>query len=409
MNTGNRSSTATQSSGSVSSQHRIKNGSSSGIVMETGHHHETASSGLETDSHRPKPMIGNINSPSVSMASVSSDESASNENSKERASPKNRNTKRTAAPLQLDSNDARYLHCELARLTEVLEKLRRAFQDTSDRRDVTRKITTERLGEMLKILRPVLDRYPVLQTQAVMSCASHLIDTVTTFNNNTYPFDYTNSAAEFYEVVDSLKQALSDSVSECVIVLDQGQTDSAAPAAAESSNSRVAVDRQIVFPTTTHGLGDQLEHHDEFASAAASAAHIYSGDLDFSKDFLFGSSGSRSNKETESVADIGSVDQIDGLLVRHDRGVDLALDRAKLWSKYAKDVLIYVEKRMAIELDWVKNLAKLAQERRPVLKEESYLPFQTMYCMALDVVSVLNNRQEFTKKSLNVTRREKNS
>ena len=83
------------------------------------------------------------------------------------------------------------------------------------------------------------------------------------------------------------------------------------------------------------------------------------------------------------------MDQIDGLLVRHDRGVDLALDRAKLWSKYAKDVLIYVEKRMAIELDWVKNLAKLAQERRPVLKEESYLPFQTMYCMALDVVSVL--------------------
>ena len=130
-----------------------------------------------------------------------------------------------------------------------------------------------------------------------------------------------------------------------------------------------------------------------FATAAAASAHIYSGDLDFSKDFskdfLFGSSGgSRSNKETTD-ADIGSVDQIDGLLVRHDRGVDLALDRAKLWSKYAKDVLIYVEKRMAIELDWVKNLAKLAQERRPVLKEESYLPFQTMYCMALDVVSVL--------------------
>ena len=363
--------------------------------MEQGHHHEASSSAgsglgaLETDSHRPKPMIGNINSPSVSMASVSSDDSTSNESKPEKP--------RRTSPLQLNSNDAMYLHCELARLTEVLEKLRRAFQDTSDRRDVTRKITTERLGEMLKILRPVLDKYPVLQTQAVMSCASHLIDTVTTFNNNTYPFDYTNAAAEFYEVLDSLKLALSDSVSEFVIV-DRGQQAAAADnlnLATAAEKSRGIIDRQIVFPTTTHGLGDQLlsEHHDDFATAAAASAHIYSGDLDFSKDFskdfLFGSSGgSRSNKETTDT-DIGSVDQIDGLLVRHDRGVDLALDRAKLWSKYAKDVLIYVEKRMAIELDWVKNLAKLAQERRPVLKEESYLPFQTMYCMALDVVSVL--------------------
>ena len=38
-------------------------------------------------------------------------------------------------------------------------------------------------------------------------------------------------------------------------------------------------------------------------------------------------------------------------------------------------------------MDWAKNLTKLAQERRPVLKEESHLPFQSIYCFALDIVS----------------------
>ena len=79
---------------------------------------------------------------------------------------------------------------------------------------------------------------------------------------------------------------------------------------------------------------------------------------------------------------------IEAHLMRHDLGVDLALDRAKVWSKYAKDVILYVEKRINIEMDWAKTLTKLAQERRPILKEESHLPFQSVYCFALDIVSI---------------------
>ena len=60
--------------------------------------------------------------------------------------------------------------------------------------------------------------------------------------------------------------------------------------------------------------------------------------------------------------------------------------RAKIWSKYAKDVLTYVDRRTNLELEWARNLTKLAQNMRPVLKEESYLPFQSLYCIALDQV-----------------------
>ena len=58
--------------------------------------------------------------------------------------------------------------------------------------------------------------------------------------------------------------------------------------------------------------------------------------------------------------------------------------RAKIWSKYAKDVMSFVEKRTSLELEWARGLTKLAQTMRPVLKEESYLPFQSIYCTALD-------------------------
>ena len=58
--------------------------------------------------------------------------------------------------------------------------------------------------------------------------------------------------------------------------------------------------------------------------------------------------------------------------------------RAKIWSKYAKDVMTFVEKRTSLELEWAKGLTRLAQTMRPVLKEESYLPFQSIYCTALD-------------------------
>ncbi|GIY92572.1 rho GTPase-activating protein 45, partial [Caerostris extrusa] len=77
-------------------------------------------------------------------------------------------------------------------------------------------------------------------------------------------------------------------------------------------------------------------------------------------------------------------EEIDARLARLNDGVDLALRRAKVWSKYAKDVMGYIEKRCITEAEHAKNLVKLAQSMRPILKEESFLPFQSIYYMALD-------------------------
>ena len=86
----------------------------------------------------------------------------------------------------------------------------------------------------------------------------------------------------------------------------------------------------------------------------------------------------------QAEEEILNSDEIDARLMHHDRGVDHALQRAKIWAKYAKDVLNYVEKRTSMQMDLSKNLTKLVQTCRPQLQEEIFLPFQSIYCLALD-------------------------
>ncbi|PSN54338.1 hypothetical protein C0J52_10686 [Blattella germanica] len=62
--------------------------------------------------------------------------------------------------------------------------------------------------------------------------------------------------------------------------------------------------------------------------------------------------------------------EVDGLLMRLEQGVDFALQHAKLWSKYAKDLMMYVEKRAHLEIEFNKNLKKLAMTVRPLINEE---------------------------------------
>lgn len=74
---------------------------------------------------------------------------------------------------------------------------------------------------------------------------------------------------------------------------------------------------------------------------------------------------------------------IDLTLLKVDKGVDIALTRAKLWAKYAKDITSYIEKRANMEAEFSKSLAKLANSVQQTITEDSFLPFQSIYVMAL--------------------------
>ena len=114
-------------------------------------------------SARTTPRIGNINSPSVSLASVSSgeDERASGNGSLRKGSHHdcgelisnlaaavdlgNMTMASSSSNSDLQNSE---LHVEVRRLKDSLARLRQVFEDCADRPDAIRKAAHERLGEV---------------------------------------------------------------------------------------------------------------------------------------------------------------------------------------------------------------------------------------------------------------------
>lgn len=218
---------------------------------------------------------------------------------------------------------------------EALGRLRKTFAPEAhekQRRETRLVAAHERLGQVLRILRSILEKYPPIQSAELLVAASALIQRV---KGHDYGPGGSSSSQACFEAVDHLALAFSSRVSEYLMGdLDTGST--SAIGKARSCENLLSPDKQA--PTTR-----------SYASPMT----------------LTGP-------------------EADAKLMRIDDGVEFALRRAKVWSKYAKDVISYVEKRANLEAEHARNLLKLAQTMRPVLKEESFLPFQSIYCTAID-------------------------
>ncbi|XP_077549411.1 rho GTPase-activating protein 45-like [Haemaphysalis longicornis] len=218
---------------------------------------------------------------------------------------------------------------------EALGRLRKAFAPEAhekQRRETRLVAAHERLGQVLRILRSILEKYPPIQSAELLVAASALIQRV---KGHDYGPGGSAASNACFEAVDHLALAFSSRVSEYLMGdLDTGST--SAVGKARSCENLLFSDKQSQ-PTRTYAPPMAL-----------------------------------------------TGPEADAKLMRIEDGVEFALRRAKVWSKYAKDVISYVEKRANLEAEHARNLLKLAQTMRPVLKEESFLPFQSIYCTAID-------------------------
>ncbi|XP_023235151.1 rho GTPase-activating protein 29-like isoform X2 [Centruroides sculpturatus] len=90
------------------------------------------------------------------------------------------------------------------------------------------------------------------------------------------------------------------------------------------------------------------------------------------------------NEESAFDLDDGdSPDDKDINLMKLKEGVDFALHHLKLWSKYAKDIISYIERRTQFEVEYAQQLEKLAQSAKLALKEHIFLPFHSIYSSAV--------------------------
>ncbi|XP_050568103.1 rho GTPase-activating protein 29 isoform X5 [Cygnus atratus] len=75
-------------------------------------------------------------------------------------------------------------------------------------------------------------------------------------------------------------------------------------------------------------------------------------------------------------------EEVDNMLLRNDSGIESALSYAKAWSKYTKDVVAWVEKKLSLEVECAKNLAKMAETAKAVVGPQDYMPFQSIFLNA---------------------------
>ncbi|XP_068130565.1 GEM-interacting protein isoform X2 [Hyperolius riggenbachi] len=79
-----------------------------------------------------------------------------------------------------------------------------------------------------------------------------------------------------------------------------------------------------------------------------------------------------------------SMEEADAILNHSEGGVESALNYAKRWCKYVREILGYMEKRLNYESEFAKNNLRLSESARSVLGQQQCMPLQDVYLLLLD-------------------------
>uniref|UniRef100_A0A8C1ZZT7 Rho GTPase-activating protein 29 n=1 Tax=Cyprinus carpio TaxID=7962 RepID=A0A8C1ZZT7_CYPCA len=82
---------------------------------------------------------------------------------------------------------------------------------------------------------------------------------------------------------------------------------------------------------------------------------------------------------SEDSGELSTVGQVDLLLLKNDSGVESALLYAKALSKYTKDMLAWVEKRLSLDMECARSFAKMAESAKAVASQQDFMPFRDIY------------------------------
>nr|XP_033781127.1 GEM-interacting protein isoform X2 [Geotrypetes seraphini] len=79
-----------------------------------------------------------------------------------------------------------------------------------------------------------------------------------------------------------------------------------------------------------------------------------------------------------------AVEEVDDILIKCEGGVDFALDYAKKWCKYAKELLNWMDKRLSYESEFARNLTKIAESGKWAINQQDCMPLQYIYTMVME-------------------------
>ncbi|XP_066503710.1 rho GTPase-activating protein 45 isoform X2 [Hoplias malabaricus] len=220
----------------------------------------------------------------------------------------------------------------VARFAEAVEKLKDVVLE--DKQENRRPMAHECLGEVLRILRQVISMYPLLNTVETLTAAGKLISQVKGFH---YEVCNESEKKDFEKAIETIAVAFSSNVSELLM----GEVDSSTLLS--------------VLPT----------------------------EKSRSMENLYKSSGHEASQTLSDSEFVMSAEEVDILLQRSEGGVDSALSYAKTISKYMKDLISYVEKRISLEVEFSKGLQRLYQACKQTITQP-HMPFFSIYSLALE-------------------------
>uniref|UniRef100_A0A8C3XJU2 Rho GTPase activating protein 45 n=1 Tax=Chelydra serpentina TaxID=8475 RepID=A0A8C3XJU2_CHESE len=239
----------------------------------------------------------------------------------------------------IDVEDISQLLADVARFAEGLEKLRDVVL-RDDPLESQRPLAHECLGEALRILRQVINKYPLLNTLETLTAAGTLISRVKGFH---YESNNETDKREFEKALETIAVSFSSTVSEFLM----GEVDSSTLLS--------------IPPSDQNQLGGSL-------SAWLILYLLLLSHL----------------SPCPSVTVRPSAEEVDIMLQRCEGGVEAALQYAKNISKYMKDLFYYLEKRTTLEMEFAKGLQKMVNSCKQTITQEPHMPFLSIYSLALE-------------------------
>ncbi|XP_024922001.1 rho GTPase-activating protein 45 isoform X1 [Cynoglossus semilaevis] len=241
-------------------------------------------------------------------------------------SPPTENPESTA----IEVEDIPALLRDVARFAEAVEKLKDVV--LTEGKESQRPMAHECLGEVLRVLRQVINTYPLLNTVEILTAAGKLISKVKGFH---YEACNDTDKKEFEKAIETIAVAFSSNVSELLM----GEVDSSTLLSLLPTEKSRSMENLCTIPDGSHFRSDLHE--------------------------------------------MGRVEEVDVILQHSEGGVDSALLYAKTISKYMKDLINYVEKRISLETEFSKGLQRLYQSCKHSITHP-HMPLFSIYSLALE-------------------------
>ncbi|RMC08473.1 hypothetical protein DUI87_14717 [Hirundo rustica rustica] len=239
--------------------------------------------------------------------------------------------------------------------------------EASKNHDGLHQVVHERLGDLLRVLKAVINKHQTLNSVDILSAAGTVIAKVK-----------------------------GSRVQQCTLGLVLGLMLLNIFVSDKDSGIRCTLS-QIADDTELCGVADTLEGRDAIqrdTDRLESVSDFLMGDVDNGSSLGLPVSRRSRSFENLSVESGGSLherddiqghlraEEVDSMLLRNDSGIESALSYAKAWSKYTKDVVAWVEKKLSLEVECAKNLAKMAETAKAVVGHQDYMPFQSIFINA---------------------------